>query len=157
MVNSQVTQEIIRALKLNVQKESVPNPVPVVIVDLKHSSDRVQIRSVTSSNLNGNSTLIAGITGQNIYLLGLSLSRTKDVTADTTGSSVRVTIDGATREVLSMSGLTLTAQDKDMFINFPIPIKLDVNTGISLNSSRTAGSTYHSCNVYYFVDEVSNG
>lgn len=119
---------------------------------------RINCYSLTSNNLNGNATLYTTPSDADFYLCSLQLSRTKDVTADTTGSAIKATIEGVSKQILYMSGLTATAQAQDLVIEFPLPVKIDRGTTIIVNASRTVGNTQHAAAISgYVMQTIASG
>lgn len=80
---------------------------------------------------------------KDFYLTGAVLSLTKDAICDIANGKVQmnVTIGGATQNVLALSVLTLTAQDKSVGLSFSPPIKIDRNQAITITRASTTAGT----------------
>lgn len=109
----------------------------------------------TNTLSNGTSaTIYTTPTDADFFLVGGFVSYTKDATSTSTNSNLRVTIDGATADVLIISGLTLTAEGKAASISFPVPIKVDRGTNILLlNSTAVANIRSHGGITGYLVPD----
>ena len=154
MANSQVTQEIIKALNLNVNRENVPNPIPVVEVGVKLVKNAI-LKSVGRTS-SGTGTIYTTPANQDFYLTGIVYSLVKDVTCDigTGASHVTATIDGASVNLLSISTLNLTVQNQTITLILTHPLKIDRNTAISFGGAYTAGTCSRSANITGFIDET---
>lgn len=142
ILNLDLIRNIYRIFKHQNSQEDFQEDIPVIAsIDIT----RIPIsRDATSNNLSGNSIIYTIPSDRDFYLTGANLSRTKDAVADTTSSSLRVTLDGQTRSVIYMSGITTTTQVQDISREFYPPIKCDRGTTIVMNASRTVGTTNHS-------------
>jgi len=92
-------------------------------------------RSQTASNTGSAQTIYATPTDQDFYLTSASLSLIKDVTSTSTGTNIRVTIDGVARIILAIASITLTVQQAQMSQSFSNPIKVDRGTNITVEHS----------------------
>lgn len=144
--NSSIVQGATKGLQIDTARQ----PSPII------SEDKVQpIFSVTanrycqitrgaSSTGTGASTIFTTATDRDFFLTGASLSFSKDATCDlASGSNVNlnVVVDGATRQILILSNLTLTAQDKQLSIALNPPVKLDRGAVVQISStSFTVGN-----------------
>lgn len=95
----------------------------------------------TSRTTTGASTLFTTSATKDTYINSVSISLTKDATNDAAigVSAVTATPFGqvSAQNILALSMLTLTAQDKQLSISFVRPIRLARNTAVALN-----GTTY---------------
>lgn len=92
-------------------------------------------RSQTASNTGAAQTIYTTPTDQDFFLTSASLSLIKDATATSTGTNIRVTIEGVARIILAITSITLTAQQAQMQQSFPFPIKVDRGTNITIEHS----------------------
>jgi len=152
MVNSQVIAETVNAQKIDLNTEVVPNAVPVIEVGVKSVKNGL-VASISSSNLNGNTTILS-TGGSDVYICSVWISHIKDVTCDSTGAAVLASIGGVNKNLIHTGGITLTVMDKGLSVSFPHPIKVDKNTNIVANSNRTAGTSNTQAGISYFIDEV---
>lgn len=74
------------------------------------------------------------------YITHCSLSSIKDVTSTSTKSIITAVIDGATKEILEIAGITLTADSQAMACNFSTPIKVDRSSVISVRNSTAVAN-----------------
>jgi len=83
------------------------------------------------------------------FLTGVTLSFVKDATCDiATGSvAINATVNGVVRGVLSLSLLTLTAQNQSLSISLPKPLKIDKGTNIQRGAFTFSVGTgaVHAC------------
>lgn len=155
MVNSQVVKEIVDALKLDMNIEKVPSPVPVIEVNPKLVKNVLLYNS--TRNVSGAATILTTPTNQDYYLHGIEFDYTKDASCDMASGrlSISVVIGGATYYVASFSVLTLTAQYSGRYIQFKTPLKLDRNSAIRFNGATfTAGNLIQSVCLHYMIDET---
>jgi hypothetical protein len=153
MVNSQVTQEIVRSLKLDTNVDKIPNAIPTIEVGLKNSKELL-----CANTSNTNSTPINMITtplDRDFYICGASLSTIKDVTATSALCTLDVTINGQTAVLLSIAGLTLTVQSSTISQTFKNPIKIDRGTIVRITNSTATGNFRSSACIQYYLDEVT--
>lgn len=77
---------------------------------------------------------------RDFYLSALTLSMIKDATSTATTFGISVVVGGATLNVVTISGITLTADAKNTSVSFLIPIKIDRNTAINVVSSTAVAN-----------------
>jgi hypothetical protein len=94
-------------------------------------------------------------TTQDFYLVGCQLSVIKDVTSPSTLSTISATIGGASQHILSIAGITLTAQSSVISIAFPIPLKIDRNTNITVTNTSATATINTIGNIYAYVVDNS--
>jgi len=158
MANSQVIQEIIKALNLNVNRDKIPEPVPVIEVGRKSKSTLI---AGNSSSGSGTITIMSASTGPatrgDVYITGVMMSYVKNATCDVASGTMSLngTINGATTTITQLPLLTLTADNAQIALEFTQPIKLDLNSALTQASTYTAGAMVRSIIVYYYIDETS--
>ena len=157
MVNSQVISEVIDELKLDTRVNIIPSPIPVIEVGMKAVKNPIVYYAGFSGS--GNSQIVSNtyFKGQEFYITNLSLSLIKDATSDmpTGRAAIIATINSALVDLISISVLTLTAQNYTVSIAFTHPVKIDRNTAISfLGGTTTVGNRQLYCNIFGYVDEV---
>jgi hypothetical protein len=91
------------------------------------------VRNVSSDNATS-ATLYTTPSDKDFYLVSASLSFVKDITATTTGVSLRAVVEGVQRRILELACLTLTVERGQLNISLNNPIKIDRNTNISVDS-----------------------
>lgn len=117
-------------------------PAPVFVEDYIQPTVSVSpITNVLRHNSAINSTtatIYSTPSDRDFFLTGASLSLIKDAGATSTGSSVKVVIDGNTRNLLTIISLTTTAQNDAISQSFN-KIKIDRGTDIVVtNGSANA-------------------
>jgi len=114
--------------------------VPVILV-----TDEVYYaeESFTISGTASNSTTTTILTTDSVkdtYINSVSLGVIKDVTSTSILSTIQVVINGATRSLIEIPGITLTAQSQTISASFPIPIKIDRSSTITINNSSATSN-----------------
>jgi hypothetical protein len=158
--NSDLSKELIKGGRLQVSRDIVPNQlaekvVPVMEVNPRLLKTSQIVRGNTATNATS-ATIYTTPTDRDFYLTGASIAVIKDVTSTSTESSIKVTIDGSTQRLLSISGITLTAQSSANSINFQNPIKIDRNTTIIVTNTANTANINAWGNIVGYVDDVSN-
>ena len=158
--NSKIMERIIREAKIQLSVDAVPTQLAEKIVPVLVSNPLQQIDTTytkISSTSTSTSTIIVLDTKKQFYCTGASLSSTKDATCDlATGTQcyIKILHEGKTLQFLNLSQLTLTAQDQNLAIVFPEPIKVDKGSAIILVlGTHTAGLWVKSGSVYGFTME----
>jgi len=143
--NKAISNNIIDTLKLNPITDNIPRAVIPTIQPVFEVNPKV-CNVVRHSNLavTGSGTIFTTPSDRDFYLNSASLGMIKDATCDVASnseSSLTVTTEGTARRLLQMPLLTLTAQSENATISYPIPLKLDRNTTITIQSATfSAGS-----------------
>jgi len=78
--------------------------------------------------------------GGHFYITSAYLHVVKDATSTSTRTDIRAYINGTERLIQSITGFTLTAQDKGVSLNFDRPIKVDRGTAITLRNSTAVAN-----------------
>jgi len=131
---SAVIQRAVNELGLQTSKDIIPTQTldkVQVVYDLSgKEANVVRQSSITASS--AQATMYTTGIGTDFYLTGAYISIVKDATCDiATGNiTINVTQGGQARTILAISVLTLTAQNSNISISFPTPIKVDRNTAI---------------------------
>ena len=159
MVNSQVTAEIVDALKLDVNVDKIPSPVPVVDVGRKSRSG---FSYLSTSSATGTMSLAASVLGTDrseVYVTCINLSIAKDNVCDIGTGTVVVRLTqadtGITDNAVSLACITLTAQASNITMLFDRPLKLLRNTAITCNVTFSVGTMSRSFVVAGFRDLIS--
>lgn len=163
--NSELSNELREGAKIQTSRDQIPNQlgqtvVPVMEVNPKLMRENVIIAS-SSASATGTATPLSSsaFTGSQVYITGFQSHVLKDATCDVATGAVTwsVTQGGISRVLCSIAVLTLTAQSEIISCNFREPLKLDVNTAISLNSNTfTVGLLRRHIVVYGFVITNNN-
>lgn len=157
--SSSLSAEIRDVLKLQVGAVGmkIPDVVPVIDVNPKHA--RVcNIVKANSRITTGSSTVYTTPATQDFFLSTATLSMVKDAACDQATGIIGFTavIDGATVQLLQFPVITLTAQQYNQTIEFPIPIKIDRNTGITSTGTYAAGVMARSFQITGYIVDNSN-
>jgi len=136
--------------------------IPVVEVGSKRYKDVVTIgNAVASTAIDATDvTLISGVTGKRIVVMGVSFGIIKDATndiADGSFYSLNGIINGQTRRLIMIPAMTLTAQSAYFVVTFPQPLILDSGQGMTLDSSAAAsvGKLIRTGSVWgYYLESV---
>jgi hypothetical protein len=97
---------------------------------------------------------------KDFYLVAATLSFVKDAACDAITSRIhmRVSVDGVVIYVLTLSTLTLTAQNQSISVSPAIPIKLDRNTVVSfVMDTYAAGLRAISGTIIGYTVETTKG
>jgi hypothetical protein len=109
------------------------------------------IRTASAVNTGAAQTLYTTPTDQDFFLTNALIGVIKDVTATSTNSQLKVTIDGVARTILNIPGLTLTVQNQSVPMAYPNPIKVDRGTNITLENSTGVGNVTSTAAVVGFL------
>lgn len=145
--NSELIKELkdggkIQQLRDRIPQELADKVVPVMEVNPKLLR-RTNIVFGARRESSGGTTLMTTDSVKETFITGIAYSITKDVACDmATANNVGVSIvqDGATRNIILASILTLTAQDKSVFVEFE-PMKIDKGTTVVIISNAFAAGT----------------
>jgi hypothetical protein len=159
--NSDLIKELRDVGKIQISTDKIPNEiadkvVPVINVNPKQSRviNAILSSAVTASGVA--QTLLAAQPNRDFFITSASISIVKDA-ACTPGREfyhIICTIDGATKNILTIPYYSAVASESHKTISFPIPIKIDRNTAITTSIfDYGAGTSKVSTNVSgYFVD-----
>jgi len=134
-------KRIVEGLSLDPAIDKTPKDLadkilPVFLVnDAIYYTEHDQIlRDATASNTTS-ATIYSTDPNKDFYLTFLTLSVVKDATSTSTESTITGVINGATRELAHIDGITLTVQNQTVTLSFPTPIRLDRGTNVSVTNS----------------------
>lgn len=83
----------------------------------------------------GTITIFTTPADKDFYLTYAMLSTIKDTASTATTSGINITVQGNTVSIISIAGITLTAQDQIAVATFSPPIKIDRNTVIGTTAN----------------------
>jgi len=161
--NSEVVRELQSATKIQTM-QGIPTQinnsiVPTIEVNPKLVKEAINV--TTSSAVSGSATILANTvnTGRDVYVTAATLGYVKNVTCDIATGIISIIYvqNGASRALLSLPVLTLTADNGNITCSFPHPIKIDRNTSITMNGTFSAGAMIRCGGLSYFIDDCSNG
>ena len=101
-------------------------------------------RNATATNTAAAQTIYTTPSDKDFYLVAAMLSVAKDATSTSQRTVINATVDGVSKFILVIEGIATTAQFDSISQNWPIPIKVDRGTIISLQN--TGGVSYCSSN-----------
>lgn len=155
--NSDLTRSIVEATRLQSGVDSIPSEladrvIATIETNPKLLRDTTLIKN-TSISTTGNQTIFTSSATRDTFITGILLTATKDATCDVaigqSFASIFTTINGATTTLAAFSGLTLTAQDKEIFIDFDKPLKIDKNVAVSIGGGAyTVGLNARAATIY---------
>jgi len=96
-------------------------------------------------------TLFTTDSVKDTYISAITLGVIKDATATSLLSTVSAVINGQTRALVSIPGITLTVQSEVVSASFNPPIKVDRSSIVTLTNSTNTGNVSASGNVAGFL------
>jgi hypothetical protein len=139
-------------LRLNPAIDSIPAHLAPDIQLTYELKAPMSVISQTLTNATQSFFLVTG--DRDVYISSISLDCVKDVTATTTSISVRAFVDGVQRRLLTINTTTLTVERAGTSISYPIPIKIDRNTSITMDSlTNVANFQAAACMTFYVMSK----
>ena len=157
--NSQLSKELIDGAKIQTSFDKIPTQladkvVPVMEVNPKMLRRCNLVKSQFASN-STSGTIFATPTDKDTFIVACCLSVIKDVTSTSAFSTITATIDGVAIDLLSIAGLTLTAQSESVAVSFPFPVKIDRGTNIIVTNSTNVANIRSRGNIIGYYDNLS--
>lgn len=137
------------------QVQVVDNSKVIPIVDVtprKFKNTDIVRRNVCQNATS--TTLYTTPSNADFYLTGVSLNVIKDATSQSVSSRVNIIINGATQTILSIEGLSLTAQIESNTISVIRPVKVDRGTNITLTNTNATANITAGATICGYVDNV---
>lgn len=141
--NSDLIKEVIDVARLHPSTDRIPNElaekiVPVIDINQKHVRICDVVRHV-SSTTSGSTNIYTTPSNKDFYLVGASLSISKNATCDDESGEVdyNIIIDGGSRSFIILAKLTLTALNSSITLSLNNPIKIDRGSVISIAGNVT--------------------
>jgi len=134
--------------------DDITGPVAVIPVS---PITKFLFHSQQTTSAASNSIIIAA-SDKDTYITAVSLAIAKDATCDNTDTfiDVRANVDGVAKRLALLPIMTLTAQDRGVFVTFPNPVKIDRGASITANQSTfTAGKFMRAVCLYGYTEEVT--
>ena len=156
--NNDTIRELVKGANLQTGFDEVPSDlarsiVPTLEINAEMFRKSTIVRKGTASNATS-ATAYTTPADRDFYLTGCSLSVTKDATSTSTNSDIEIVPFGDIAvNILTISGLTLTAQSDTTNIILPFPLKLARSSTIKvLNTTNVANVRAIGCAIGYIVD-----
>jgi len=130
-----------RQLSDNVIPVLVSNPDPKL-------SSIVLYKSLLST---GAGAVYSVPAGKSLYITSAMLSMNDDAASDNTATSIVCVFNGTATSILSIMKPTLTAYYDSKTISYPVPIKIDEGTSITLQNTFTVGNSAKKCTITGFL------
>ncbi len=112
------------------------------------------VKNATASNATA-ATIFTTPANQDFYLLAAQMSMIKDASATSLASSIDLTPEGAQlASIMVIRGISLTAQNDSLTISFPVPLKLERNTTITINNTTATATVVSSGMIVGFIDYI---
>lgn len=158
--NSDLTKEITTGAKLQTGRDIIPSQlaekvVPVMEVNPKLLRRCNILKTATATNAT-TATIYAVPAGRPFYLTAATLSMIKDATATSTSTRLIVNVDGVSARVLTIEGMTLTADTQTLTINFPFPIKVDAGSNITVTNTTNVANITSTGVIVGYHDDINN-
>lgn len=153
MTNSEQVLEEIKALGLQPSAQIIPNPVPVVETNPKLLRRCNIVRSISAVNATS-ATLYTTPSDKDFFLVAAGISVIKDATSTSVISRIYLFPKGdSQRNLLTIGGISLTAQSGEQSITLPNPLQIERGTIINVsNSTNVANVTCWGWLVGYTVE-----
>lgn len=85
------------------------------------------------------------------YIVNVTLGVIKDATATSTLSAITAVIGGVTKTLISIPGITLTAQSETVSASFSPPVKVDRSSAITMTATTATGNFRNAGSVQGFL------
>lgn len=158
--NTDAISAIRNSARLSISEGFPQNLLPNVqaVIDMTPRKHHVcDIVKTASGSGSANNTIYTTPTDCDFYITAITLGVIKDASATSVDSYVTCVIGGVTSRMISIPGITLTAQSETMSISFPFPIKVDRGTSVVLtNSTNVAVIKSTACIIGYTVQAPMN-
>jgi len=154
--NSQLSKELIDGAKIQTSFDKIPTQladkvVPVMEVNPKLLKITGVVKNASISNATGG-TIYTLPTDKDFYLTDCALSVIKDATSTSVGSDLTAVMDGQTIYLLSVPGITLTAQNQTVTLSLKNPLKLDRGSLIRATASTNVANIKYSGTIYGYLE-----
>lgn len=153
--NPSISADMNRILNLKGESTNEIEDVIVPIIPIQRRADIVRTLTKTST---GGSLVFTTAADKDTYITAVSLNYSADNASDGVKISLSGTVDGVSREILTLCKITLTAANHTCSLCFTNPIRLDRNTSVTLTHAFTVGTERSCCNVIgYTVETITQG
>lgn len=160
--NTDLTKELKDGAKIQQIRDVIPSQLAEKVVPVMEVNPKLLRRcNIARSDVAINATaqtIYTAPTDKDFYLCGASCAVIKDATATSTNTAVVCSPaeGGNTANVISIAGLTLTAQENCNSIMFSPPLLIKRGTAIQVTNSTNVGNVTGRGFIYgYTVDNVT--
>ena len=157
--NSDLTKELILGGRLQVSRDIIPSQLAEKVVPVMEVNPKLlrvcYVVGGRNDSTTGLKTVYTTPSDRDFYLTSIHLSLIANAACDiaTGGVNVTATVGGASKMIIGIPIITLTAQSGNQAITFDTPIKIDRNVAITVSGTFTAGVLVRTCTITgYFVD-----
>lgn len=158
--NQQVTKGLADNADIQIARDKIPNELAEKIVPTFETNPkllrRINIVASASANNAVTGTIYTTPIDKDFFLTSIDLSMIKDVTSTSIYTDVEIKINGQTKTILYINGFTLTVQNISKIISFPIPIKLDRNSTITVNNNTNVANISSYCTITGYTNDNSS-
>lgn len=157
--NSELSRELIDGGKIQTSRDNIPTQIADKVVPVMEVNPKllrrctIVRRSTAISALT--STIYTTPANGDFYISALEIAYSADAAATTTNFTITATIDGASRIIAELRRVTGAADKDSLYLGFPIPIKIDRNTIIAINSATADVSFLGAGIIYGYLSESS--
>lgn len=134
--NNSTMLAIREALGLQLGTDKLPVPIPVVEVNPRLVQGPTVFLDTTATN----TTATGAAAGSDLMLQGFILTVIKDATSTSTKTYATAYIDGKLCVLGAIAGITLTAQQAQIVVQYPRPIRIDDGTNIAVNNTTNVAN-----------------
>ncbi len=130
--------------------EDVSGPVAVINIE-----PIGRINAYVSAFNIANAVLYTTPSDKDFYLTNATIAVIKDVNSTSTNSYMQVVINGVNQIILSIPGITLTAQSNTLSQSFRYPLKLDRGTQVIVTGTTTTANIRTNATLQGYTEEVT--
>lgn len=125
--------------------------VPTILInDDVYYADESFSEHTTATN-DSSEVIMTTDSVKDTYISSVTLGVIKDTTATSTLSAITCVIRGVTKTLVSIPGITLTAQSEMVSASFSPPIKVDRSSAITMTATTATGNIKNSGSVSGFL------
>lgn len=158
--NSDLTKNLVEGARIAVARDNIPNQlaekvVPVMEVNPKLLRTLDVCKSATLNNATS-ANLITTPADMDFYLTSAAISFIKDATSTATTLNITYTDQfGTGQTALRVVCFTLTAENGQLAVTFPYPVKCARNSTIQITSDTNVANIRASGSISGFTDFIS--
>jgi len=150
--NSSISEDMNRIFDLKGQSTSYVMDYITPMVQVKPTCNIIRNGTLFNGT---SSTFYTTPSNKDFYLCGCSLSVIKDATSTSTGSWISFVQQGVARTFCFIAGLTLTAQNDSIVVDFNHPIKIDRGSYIDVNAGTNVANCRSAACIWGYTQETT--